>query len=89
MLSYAYAIEWPAFAVVAFIGWWQFIHDDDREVIRARRAAREATRASEQAALRRVRRVEEESAELREYNDYLETLAASRNPKTWRNPRGI
>jgi hypothetical protein len=88
-LSYAYAIEWPAFAVVAFIGWWQLVHDDDSEAIRARRADREASRATEQAAQRWVRRVEEESTELRDYNDYLEKLAARRKPKTWRNPRGI
>ena len=28
--SYAYAVEWPAFAVVAVVGWWQLIHDEGR-----------------------------------------------------------
>src|SRR2546423_5059245 len=30
VLSYAYAVEWPAFAVVALVGWWQLIHWHDR-----------------------------------------------------------
>jgi hypothetical protein len=87
-LSYAYAIEWPAFAVVAFIGWWQLIHDD-REAMRARRANREAARAADRMGQRMARRVEDESAELRAYNDYLGKLAESGARKSWRNPRGI
>lgn len=27
-LSYAYSVEWPVFAIVACIGWWQLIHED-------------------------------------------------------------
>jgi hypothetical protein len=43
-LSYLYAIEWPVFAVLAVVGWWQLIHEDpaavdSRKVERARRAA--------------------------------------------------
>jgi hypothetical protein len=43
-LSWLYAVEWPVFAVVAVIGWWQLIHEDpaavdSRKVERARRAA--------------------------------------------------
>jgi DNA-binding transcriptional regulator of glucitol operon len=86
-LSYAYAVEWPAFAVVAVIGWWQLVHDD-REAIRARKADREAARAADQLAHRRARRVEDESPELRAYNDYLQTLAVRNARKTWRKPRG-
>ncbi len=45
LLSYAYSVEWPAFAVIAIIGWWQLIHEDPAEVVarkeeRARRAGR-------------------------------------------------
>ena len=32
-LSYAYSVEWPVFAVVAVIGWWQLIHEDPSEVV--------------------------------------------------------
>jgi hypothetical protein len=38
-LSYLYSIEWPVFAVVAVIGWWQLIHEDFSEVL-ARKAER-------------------------------------------------
>ena len=42
-LSYLYAVEWPIFAVLSIIGWWQLIHEDpaaveSRKVERARRA---------------------------------------------------
>src|SRR5579884_916862 len=26
LLSYFYAIEWPAFAVLSIFGWWQLVH---------------------------------------------------------------
>lgn len=38
-LSYAYSAEWPVFAVVAMIGWWQLIQEDPSEV-EARRSER-------------------------------------------------
>lgn len=43
-LSFLYAVEWPVFAVLAVVGWWQLIHEDParveaRKVERARRAA--------------------------------------------------
>lgn len=31
-LSYAYGVEWPVFAVIATIGWWQLIQEDPAEV---------------------------------------------------------
>ncbi|MDA8284433.1 MAG: hypothetical protein M0Z42_14310 [Actinomycetota bacterium] len=44
LLSWLYAVEWPVFAVLAVVGWWQLIHEDParveaRKVERARRAA--------------------------------------------------
>lgn len=43
-LSYLYSVEWPIFAVLAVVGWWQLIHEDPaavdaRKVERARRNA--------------------------------------------------
>jgi hypothetical protein len=43
-LSYLYSVEWPAFAILAVVGWWQLIHEDPahveaRKVERQRRAA--------------------------------------------------
>jgi hypothetical protein len=31
-LSYLYSVEWPAFAVVAGIGWWQMFHDTPEDI---------------------------------------------------------
>jgi hypothetical protein len=39
-LSYAYCVEWPVFAVIAIIGWWQLIHEDFSFVL-ARKAERQ------------------------------------------------
>lgn len=33
-LSYLYSVEWPAFAVVAVIGWWQLVHDTPEDIAR-------------------------------------------------------
>jgi hypothetical protein len=39
-LSWAYTVEWPIFAAIAVIGWWQLIRESPAE--RAERAARAA-----------------------------------------------
>jgi hypothetical protein len=31
-LSYLYSVEWPAFAVVAGIGWWKMFHDTPEDI---------------------------------------------------------
>jgi hypothetical protein len=33
-LSYLYSVEWPAFVVVAGIGWWQMVHDTPEDIER-------------------------------------------------------
>jgi hypothetical protein len=48
-LSYLYSIEWPAFAVVAGIGWWQMFHDTPEDI-----AARKAHHARMREASRQV-----------------------------------
>ena len=35
-LSYLYSIEWPGFAVVAGIGWWQMFHDTPEDIANRR-----------------------------------------------------
>ncbi|HET9691257.1 MAG TPA: hypothetical protein VFP61_08890 [Acidimicrobiales bacterium] len=42
-LSWAYTFEWPVFAIIATVGWWQLLHEDPADVVarkeeRARRA---------------------------------------------------
>jgi hypothetical protein len=39
-LSYAYSVEWPLFALVAVIGWWQLIQEDPAEVEERKRERR-------------------------------------------------
>ncbi len=48
-LSYLYSVEWPAFAVVAGIGWWQMFHDTPEDIV-----ARKAHHARMREASRQV-----------------------------------
>lgn len=43
-LSWLYSVEWPAFAVMAAIGWWRLIHEDPEEY-KARKQAPPERRA--------------------------------------------
>jgi hypothetical protein len=73
-LAYLYAVEWPVFALLGIVVWWNLIHDDPEEV--GTRALRRARRAAEVAAAPpMVRRPEEEDEELAAYNAYLAALA--------------
>jgi hypothetical protein len=53
-LSYGYSVEWPAFAVVAGIGWWQMVHDTPEEIAERRAARARARAASAEVASRYV-----------------------------------
>jgi hypothetical protein len=48
-LSYLYSVEWPAFVVVAGIGWWQMFHDTPADI-----AERKAHHARVRAATAQV-----------------------------------
>jgi hypothetical protein len=39
-LGWLYAVEWPIFAVLGVIGWWQLVHDDPAELEEKRRRRR-------------------------------------------------
>jgi DNA-binding transcriptional regulator of glucitol operon len=86
-LSWFYAFEWPAFAVLAGFAWWSAVHDDPASVA-ARKAVMAAHRDDGPAALPppAVLRAGEEDPELAAYNRYLAALAASGRRKTWRHP---
>jgi DNA-binding transcriptional regulator of glucitol operon len=92
LLSYFYSIEWPIFAVLGVIAWWQLVHDQPeasdyqapREVRRSR-----LHRDDEIPSRPLVWDEALESPELKAYNDYLRALAAGRGRKTWRNPKGL
>jgi hypothetical protein len=52
-LSYLYSVEWPAFAVVAGIGWWQMFHDTPEDLAE-RKAFRERVRAASREVVART-----------------------------------
>lgn len=82
LLSYGYAVEWPVFAVIAVVMWWQLIHDSRKDL--------GPVDPDERDVLQRpLRRPDDESPALRDYNDGLAALAARGKAKTWRNPRGL
>lgn len=102
LISYFYSIEWPIFAVLAGVAWWQLIHDDQRPGL----GAPVTPVATDQASDRRRSwwrgsaeqepstpaihwDRSEESPELAAYNQYLKALAAGGGKKTWRNPHGL
>jgi hypothetical protein len=52
-LSYLYSVEWPAFAVVAGIGWWQMFHDTPEDLVE-RKAHHARMRAASAAVVART-----------------------------------
>jgi hypothetical protein len=52
-LSYLYSVEWPFFAVVAGIGWWQMVHDTPEDIA-ARREYHAKMRAASVAVVART-----------------------------------
>lgn len=84
-LSYLYAVEWPCFAVLGFVGWWALLHNERPSKWQedARREYEERMR-SEAAAARAVDSIEEsEDPTLAAYNDHLADLAQTPKKKFW------
>jgi DNA-binding transcriptional regulator of glucitol operon len=82
-LSYLYAVEWPAFAVLGVFGWYALLNaekvTEDQEV--ARREYEEKMRA--EAQLARQVDVEEEDPVLAAYNDHLARIATRPKKRLW------
>ena len=55
-LSYLYSIEWPAFAAVAGIGWWQMFHDTPEDIARRREYHEKMRAASAEVVARTLPR---------------------------------
>jgi hypothetical protein len=55
-LSYLYSVEWPAFAVVAGIGWWQMFHDTPEDIERRKEHHARMRAASAQVVARTLPR---------------------------------
>lgn len=45
-LSYLYSVEWPVFAIVAIVGWWQLIQEKPEEVEARKEERRRRGRAN-------------------------------------------
>ena len=54
-LSYLYSIEWPAFAVVAGIGWWQMFHDTPEDIAKRKAHQAKMRQASREVVARTLR----------------------------------
>jgi hypothetical protein len=55
-LSYLYSVEWPAFVVVAGIGWWQMVHDTPEDIARRKEHHEKARAASAEVVARTLPR---------------------------------
>lgn len=55
-LSYLYSVEWPAFVVVAGIGWWQMVHDTPEDIASRRRFHEQMRAASAEVVARTLPR---------------------------------
>jgi DNA-binding transcriptional regulator of glucitol operon len=92
LLSYFYSVEWPIFALLGVVAWWQLVHDERTEgdFARPQRARRSRLHRDDEMPSRPlVWDKALESPELAAYNDYLRALAKGRGRKTWGNPRGL
>jgi hypothetical protein len=82
-LSYLYAVEWPAFAVLGVFGWYALLNvekvTEHQEM--ARREYEEKMRA--EAQLARQVDVEEEDPALAAYNDHLADIAMRPKKRLW------
>lgn len=55
-LSYLYSVEWPAFIVVAGIGWWQMVHDTPEDIARRHEFHQRMRQASAEVVARTLPR---------------------------------
>jgi hypothetical protein len=92
LLSYFYSVEWPIFAILGGVAWWQLIHDvpTPAEYANPRRERRSFLHRDDEVPSPALVWDEAlETPELRSYNQYLQALATGGAPKTWGNPRGL
>lgn len=82
-LSFMYAIEWPAFAVLGVLGWYAMLNMEKatEHEEQTRREYEEKMRAQARAA--RETSVEGEDPALEAYNNHLAELAGVPKKKIW------
>lgn len=92
LLSYFYSVEWPIFALLGLIAWWQLVHDErvPTDFDKPEKTSRSFLhRDDEVPSPPLVWDPALETPELVAYNHYLQALSAGQGRKTWRNPRGL
>jgi DNA-binding transcriptional regulator of glucitol operon len=92
LLSYFYSVEWPIFAFLAALAWWQLIHDEPvpTDYAKPKKARRSFLHRDDEVPTQPLVWDQAlESPELIAYNEYLRALSAGRARKTWGNPRGL
>jgi DNA-binding transcriptional regulator of glucitol operon len=92
LLSYFYSVEWPLFAALGVIAWWQLVHDErlEADFDRPQKERRSWLHRDEEVPSQPlVWDKALESPELMAYNEYLQALSRGRARKTWRNPKGL
>lgn len=82
-LSFLYAIEWPCFGVLGFLGWYAMLSMDrvSEEQETARREYEQNMR--ERAAAARKMAREQEDPALAAYNDHLAEIGRAPKKKLW------
>jgi hypothetical protein len=84
-LSYLYAVEWPAFAILGCYFWWMLIHTD-YDTVGLRGMRKQSNSAGSVLGPRPSNVVTANNdPELAAYNERLAALA-DQGPKTWRSP---
>lgn len=80
-LSFLYAIEWPVFLVMGFLGWYALLNMErvTEHQEKARREYEEKMRQEAQLA----RSFEGEDGSLAAYNDHLSELSKAPKKKLW------
>jgi DNA-binding transcriptional regulator of glucitol operon len=92
LISYFYSLEWPLFAVLGVLAWWQLVHDVrlETEYDKPSRVRRSLLHRDDELPTQPlIWDSALETPELKAYNEYLRTLATGRTRKTWSNPRGL
>ncbi len=84
-LSYLYAIEWPAFAVLGFFGWYALLNMEriTEHQEGARRDFEERMRVEAQVARQVEVAAQPEEPSMAAYNDHLAELATQPKKRLW------
>ena len=85
-LSWAYTFEWPLFAGLAGVIWWQQVHEDPERVSHRKKVAEDVRQRSVPATHRWDAAGDDvgDDAEMAAYNRYLAELSSSGRRKSWR-----